>query len=172
MLIAPTTPCVARRPDNPDGFDDDYWNTLIDATIADRPSFYRTFVESFFGKPVSPDVVTHMLAMANGIPLLSTIGITRALATSDFRPDMASFTMPTLIIQGVKDATPMELTAVKTAKAIPGSTLKIYEDAAHGLPITEKARLLEDITRFCRPGARCERGSKFLSLSPRWSDQH
>jgi pimeloyl-ACP methyl ester carboxylesterase len=154
VLIAPTTPCVVRRPDNPDGFDDDYWEPLIAATIADRPTFYRTFVESFFGKPVSPDVATHMLAMANGIPLLSTIGITRALATSDFRPDMPSFTMPTLIVQGEKDATPMELTAVKTANAIPGSTLKVYEGAAHGLPITDKARLLEDILAFVNASGR------------------
>ena len=89
-----------------------------------------------------------MLAMAIGIPLISTVGISRALATEDFRPDMAAFTMPTMIVQGEKDATPLELTAIKTANAIPGSILKVYEGAAHALPITDKTRLLEDLVEF------------------------
>jgi non-heme chloroperoxidase len=148
VLIAPTTPCIVRLPDNPDGFDSDYWESIISATIADRPTYYRSFVDSFFGKPVSPEVESHMLAMANGIPLISTIGINRALATEDFRPDMPAFTMPTLIVQGEKDATPLELTAIKTANAIPGSILKVYEGAAHALPITDKSRLLEDLLEF------------------------
>lgn len=148
VLIAPTTPCMVRLPNNPDGFDDEYWESLISATIADRPTFYRSFVDSFFGKPVSTDVAEHILAMANNIPLMSTVGITRALATEDFRPDMPAFTMPTLVIQGDKDATPLELTAIKTANAIPGSILKVYEGAAHALPITEKTRLLRDILEF------------------------
>jgi non-heme chloroperoxidase len=155
VLIAPTTPCIARLPDNPEGFGDDYWEPLISATIADRPTFFRTFVDSFFGKPVGPDVEAHMLAMANGIPLFSTVGITRALATADFRPDMPAFTMPTMIVQGEKDATPMELTAVRTANAIPGSILKVYEGAAHGLPITDKARLMQDLLEFVGAAAQC-----------------
>jgi non-heme chloroperoxidase len=148
VLIAPTTPCLKRLPDNPDGFDDAYWEQLISATIADRPTFFRTFVDSFFGKPVSPDTANHMLAMADSVPLLSTISINRALASSDFRSDMPSFTMPTLIIQGEKDTTPMELTAIKTTQSIPGAILHIYQDAAHGLPITEKTKLLNDILAF------------------------
>lgn len=148
VLIAPTTPCLARLPDNPDGFDGEYWDAIVSATIVDRPTYYRTFVEPFFGKPVSPDVVERVLAMANGIPLLSTVGINRALATADFRADLAAFTMPTMIVQGEKDATPMELTGVRTANAIRGSVLKVYEGAAHGLPITDKARLLADIVEF------------------------
>jgi len=59
--------------------------------------------------------------------------------------------VPTLIIHGDIDAsTPIELTGRKTANLIRGSQLKIYEGAAHGLPITHAERLNADILSFAK----------------------
>jgi pimeloyl-ACP methyl ester carboxylesterase len=70
----------------------------------------------------------------------------RAMSETDFRKEMHAFTVPTLIIHGDADqGAPIDLTGRKTAEAISGSQLKLYEGAAHGLFITEKDRLNADL---------------------------
>ena len=62
---------------------------------------------------------------------------------------MASFTVPTLIIHGTKDATvPIDATARETAKAIPGAQLIEYDGSAHGLLATDKQRVIDDLVTF------------------------
>jgi non-heme chloroperoxidase len=45
---------------------------------------------------------------------------------------------------------PIDRTGRKTAKLISGSELKVYEHAAHGLPITHMERLNQDLLAFAR----------------------
>jgi len=62
---------------------------------------------------------------------------------------MAAFTMPTLILHGAADPfQPAEHTAMRTAKAIPGSRLELYEGASHGFVFTHKTRLNRDLSAF------------------------
>jgi non-heme chloroperoxidase len=75
----------------------------------------------------------------------------RAMSETDLQEDMHAFAMPTLIIQGDADqSAPIDLTGRRTAQAISGSQLKVYEGAAHGLFITEKDRLNADLLAFIR----------------------
>jgi pimeloyl-ACP methyl ester carboxylesterase len=54
-----------------------------------------------------------------------------------------------LIVQGDRDASaPLSLTGVKTQKLIRDSRLIVYEGAPHGLPLTHRERLLNDISSF------------------------
>jgi pimeloyl-ACP methyl ester carboxylesterase len=54
-----------------------------------------------------------------------------------------------MFIQGDCDmGAPIALTGQKTAAAIPGSQLKAYENAAHGLFITHKEQLNQDLLTF------------------------
>jgi non-heme chloroperoxidase len=73
----------------------------------------------------------------------------RAMSETDLRQGMHAFTVPTLIIHGDADqGAPIDLTGRKTAEAIAGSQLKVYEGAAHGLFITEQDRLNADLLAF------------------------
>ena len=73
----------------------------------------------------------------------------RVFTATDFRPDLQSISRPTLIIQGDCDtSTQLELTGRKTAALIPRSQLKVYENAAHGLPVTHAERLNHDLLAF------------------------
>jgi len=79
----------------------------------------------------------------------ATLACVRAWSSTDFRPDMKAFKVPTLIIHGDKDATvPVDLTAKNAAKQIGGSVLKIYEGAPHGLYFTHKDQVNADIAAF------------------------
>ena len=73
----------------------------------------------------------------------------KAVNVSDQRGDMAAFRMATLVIHGDSDPfMPAQFTAERTASAIPGSELKLYEHASHGLFITHREQLATDILSF------------------------
>jgi pimeloyl-ACP methyl ester carboxylesterase len=56
--------------------------------------------------------------------------------------------VPTLVIHGRADqGAPLALTGERTARMIPGSRLEVY-DTAHGLFVTECARLNRDLLAF------------------------
>ena len=62
---------------------------------------------------------------------------------------MTAFRMATLVIHGDSDPImPAQFTAERTASAILGSELKLYEHASHGLFITHREQLATDILSF------------------------
>ena len=83
--------------------------------------------------------------------LRATLECAKSFATTDFRPDLAAFKVPTLIIHGTADLTvPIEASAYAAAKGIANSKLMEYDAAPHGLFATEKARLTRDLLAFLR----------------------
>ena len=83
--------------------------------------------------------------------LKATLACAKAFATTDFRPDLTAFKVPTLIIHGTADKTvPIDASGRAAAKGIAGSTLIEYEGAPHGLFATEKARFTSDMLAFLK----------------------
>ena len=81
--------------------------------------------------------------------LKPTLACIRAFSETDFRPDLANFSMPTLVIHGVEDATvPVDLTARVVTRAVPGTKLIEYEDGAHGIFASHKEQLISDLLDF------------------------
>jgi pimeloyl-ACP methyl ester carboxylesterase len=79
----------------------------------------------------------------------ATVECRRIIGETDFRPDMAAFTIPTLIIHGDNDQTaPLDICGRRTANLIAGSELKVYEGASHALPLVEKERITADLLTF------------------------
>lgn len=70
---------------------------------------------------------------------------------TDFRQELPAISLPTLIIQGDNDlSAPIDITGRETASLIPGSQLKVYEGAAHGLALTHMHRLNRDVEEFIK----------------------
>jgi pimeloyl-ACP methyl ester carboxylesterase len=85
--------------------------------------------------------------------LKATLDCAKAFATTDFRPDLAAVTVPTLIIHGADDATvPIGVSSRKAAPGIAGSVLKEYEGGPHGLLASHKDRIRDDVLAFLRAG--------------------
>jgi pimeloyl-ACP methyl ester carboxylesterase len=77
--------------------------------------------------------------------------LSRAAIETDFRPEMSACTVPTLVIHGEKDQQALlDLCGRRTAQAIEGSQFKVYEGAAHGLFLTHRDRLTNDLLNFIR----------------------
>jgi len=126
---------------------------LIAGLKQDRPAFFAKGVAAFTGghPAVSPAMTEWIVAQFMRASPKGTIDCMRAIAGGDFRADMRAVTVPTLIAHGDKDVVnPLDKTAQKVAELIPGSTLKVYEEAPHGLVITHRDRLAQDILAFAR----------------------
>ena len=81
----------------------------------------------------------------------ATLDCATAFATTDFRPDLPAFKVPTLIIHGTADKTvPIDATARLAAKEIANSKLIEYEGGPHGLLASHKERVIADVLAFLR----------------------
>jgi non-heme chloroperoxidase len=129
------------------------FGSLIAGLKQDRPAFLAKGVTAFTGghSAVSPAMTEWIVAQFLRASPKATIDCMRAIAGGDFRADLRAVTVPTLIAHGDKDVVnPLDTTARKAAELIPGSMLKVYEGAPHGLVITHRDRLAQEILAFAR----------------------
>ena len=158
VLIGSVVPFLLKTDDNPEGAPRELFDGMIDGIKKDRADFFRGFFKDFFGvgllkSPVSDAVLDDAWRQAMMAGLRPTLACVRAFSETDFRPDLAAFTMPTLVIHGAEDATvPIGLTARIVAKSVPGARLIEYDDGAHGIFASHKERLIGDLLDFLDPG--------------------
>ncbi|MGG5886214.1 alpha/beta fold hydrolase [Falsiroseomonas sp. HC035] len=155
-LIASVVPYMLQTRDNPEGVPQATFDQMTAQMKEDRPGFFATFFKQFYGvgmlsSPVSSDLVQWTVNTAMMAGLKPTLACAQAFATTDFRPDLPAFTVPTLIIHGTADATvPIDASARPAAAAIRQSRLLEYDGAPHGLAATHKDRLTQDLLAFLR----------------------
>ena len=154
VLISAVTPFLAKTDDNPTGVDQSVFDGMISDLTADRPAFLGAFAPGFYGntllhKRVSAEVLDATFNMAMLGSLRATIECVKAFAQTDFRADMAAFTVPTLIIHGTSDTTvPIDSSGRVAARAIAGAHLIEYDGEPHGIPATAPDRLNADLLAF------------------------
>ena len=150
ILIGSVVPFLLKTDDNPNGAPREVFDGMVEGICKDRADFFRNFFVGFFGKGlVSEAVLDDAFRQAMMAGLRPTLGCVRAFSETDFRPDLEQFTMPTLVIHGVKDETvPIELTAREVARRVPGAQLIEYDDGAHGIFASHKQRLIGDLLGF------------------------
>jgi non-heme chloroperoxidase len=150
-LVSPTgTPYRQKSPDNPDGIDASVYEGFIrNSLLKDFPKWMEDNARPFVLKETSASTIEWIKGMLLRTSMQALVECQRSGTSTDFRKELAHISVPTLVIQGDKDASaPMELTGRKTAALIPGAQLKIYEGAPHGLFVTHVDRLNSDLLEF------------------------
>lgn len=156
VLVASVVPFMLQTPDNPQGTPQAVFDTMTTAMKADRAHFFAGFFKDFYGVSLlssnaSNEVIAASCVTALQASLKATLACAGAFATTDFRPDLAAFKVPTLIIHGTDDLTvPIDAAGRAAAKGIANATLLEYENAPHGLQVTHKNRLTQDLLEFLR----------------------
>lgn len=154
VLVSAVTPYLLKTAEHPDGADASVFQGMIDGIKTDRPQFFADFWPSFFGVSLlSSPVSNEAIAWAHTIAMLAspkaTVDCVKAFGETDFRADMAAFTVPTLVIHGDADQTvPIDISGKAAATAIAGARLEIYEGAPHAVPLTHAERLTQDLLAF------------------------
>jgi len=154
-LIAPITPFALKTPDNPDGTERGVMEAGRAKLSHDRPGQITQAAPAFFGtdvNTVSPAILQWWIDMLlDQCSLKVMVDLHRMFTETDFRPDLRTITVPTLIVHGDHDlSTPLDRNGRRTAQMIASSRLQIYERAAHALPITHMDRLNEDLLAFAQ----------------------
>lgn len=155
-LISSVLPYMLRTADNPNGVDPAVFATMTEGMNKDRTSFFATFFKDFYsGGLLSPSVSTELLEWSRSVAmqagLKATLNCAQAFATTDFRPDLASFSVPTLIIHGTDDKiVPIDVSGRQTASQLTTAKYLEYEGAPHGLFATHKQRLTADLLAFLK----------------------
>ncbi|SFL51185.1 alpha/beta fold hydrolase [Geodermatophilus ruber] len=149
VLAAAVPPYLYKSDDNPDG-------GLDDATIAqfeegvrrDRPAFLDGFTADFFnagGKgvfdrksgAVSEPMRQYALHIAEFASPKGTLDCIAAFGRTDFRGDLGTITLPTLVIHGDSDAiVPFEVSGKRSHELLPNSELVVIEGGPHGINVS------------------------------------
>ncbi|WP_018901814.1 alpha/beta hydrolase [Rhizobium sp. 2MFCol3.1] len=156
VLVASVAGYLLKDESNPDGVDASVFEGMKKDIRKDRFDFLHSFAKTFYGvgfvsSPVSQGVLDWSFILGVMASPKATIDCVDAFGKTDFRPDFAAFTIPTLVIHGTGDKTvPIDPTGRAAANAISGAKLIEYEGEPHGLFATVPERLNEDLIQFLR----------------------
>ncbi|MDZ4823663.1 MAG: alpha/beta hydrolase [Flavobacteriales bacterium] len=154
VLISAVTPYMLKTEDNPEGVDKKNFDEMVEKLKADRPAFLAGFAKKFYGvnmitHPVSQEILDWNQAQCLNSSAKATIDCVRSFSATDFREDVTKIDVPTLIIHGDEDKTvPIAVSGDKTAALLPHATYLRYDNAPHGLFITEREKLNTDLINF------------------------
>lgn len=140
-LVAPVTPSLLRSDDNPHGMDPAaVYLPFSGALAVDRPRALVSAAAAWFGASgVSEEMTQWALRLCDNADPVAMLELYHRMNEADFRPDLAALRLPVWIAHGTADVfAPPETTAVRTADAIPGATLELFDGASHGLFLTHR----------------------------------
>ncbi|MGW5108560.1 alpha/beta fold hydrolase [Nocardia sp. NPDC004123] len=153
-LVAAALPFLLATDDNPDGAPRaaadalrDSWHHHQDRWLTDNADPY--IGAGLPGCEVSAIARDRVLQSIAGTSMWATIECNRTVVETDFRAEMRTITVPTLIIHGDSDASiSLDFGGRRQAALVPDSELVIYENAPHGLYLTHPERLTRDLLAF------------------------
>ena len=155
-LISSIVPYMLQTRDNPDGVPQATFDEMAEGMKKDRAHFFKGFFNDFYGvglltQPVSDEVLHWSWGVAMTAGLKPTLAAAQAFATTDFRGELAAFTVPTLIVHGTADKTvPIDTSARAAHKGIRGSKLVEIDGGPHGILATHNtatARMMLDFLK-------------------------
>lgn len=155
-LISSVVPFMLKTSDNPDGTEQSQFDQMTESIKRDRAHFFASFFKDFYGvedvaEPPSQELLEWSRTVAMQASLKATLDCATAFSSTDFRPDLSSFAVPTLIIHGTQDKTvPIDAAGRAAAKGIEQSKLIEYDGAPHGLFATHKEQFTTDLIEFLK----------------------
>jgi non-heme chloroperoxidase len=155
-LIASIAPGIAKTKLNPDGVDRAFFDGIKEGVLKDKAGFFAGLLKDAFydvsivgATPVTQTTIDWSWQMAMQAGLRGLIGCVDAFGGADFRPELSGLTLPTLVLHGTADKpVPFAFTARHVADGIKHAKLVAYEGAAHGILVSERERVTQDLLAF------------------------
>jgi pimeloyl-ACP methyl ester carboxylesterase len=155
VLIGSVTPLLQKSADFAEGVPQEVFSQISTSLRSDRIGFLDEFGKKFFGigkgNKVSDPLLQYYRDMGAIASPVATLACADSFATTDFRTELETIQVPTLIIHGDADEiVPEPGTSAIAAKMIKDCTYLRYEGAPHGLFYTHKDRLNTDLIDFMK----------------------
>jgi pimeloyl-ACP methyl ester carboxylesterase len=157
-FVGGIAPGVVRSADNPYGTEQAAVLAANELSRRDRAAFFTAGVDGFFaldrpGNKVSAEFAQYLVSHCLTATARATAAVQALVAAVDVAPELPKLDVPVLILHGTHDASaPLEATGNRAAGLIPGATLKVYENAGHGLFVTHADQLTNDLRAFMTTG--------------------
>jgi non-heme chloroperoxidase len=154
ILVSSVAGYLLKDDSNPEGVDASVFEDMKSQIRKDRFAFLQDFARTFYGvgwvtSPVSDGILQWSFTLGIMASPKATLACVDAFGRTDFRRDLASFTIPTLVIHGTGDKTvPIGPSGRTAAAGIPGARLIEYDGEPHGLFATVPDRLNRDLLEF------------------------
>ena len=138
-LLASIPPFLLKTSDNPIGVDQSVFDSIMNAIKTDRLAFLTQFFSDFYnmdvlgGKLISEQAFQYSWNVASRASATGTYECVKSWLT-DFREDVKSIDVPTLIIHGDADRIlPIDVTGRRLKNIVTDNTYVEIEGAPHGL---------------------------------------
>lgn len=153
VLVSSVVPFMLKTDDNPEGVPQSTFDEMAEGMKDDFRAFFTGFFKDFYGDDVSDEERHWAWQTTMQASQYATLQSADAFATTDFRPDLPHFTVPTLVIHGTKDVTvPIDATGRAVADQVESASIIEYEGEPHAVFATQTERLGDDILEFLRKG--------------------
>jgi non-heme chloroperoxidase len=154
-LVGAAASYLLKTDANPDGLDRTVFDGIKQGVLGDRKGYLAGLLSDVFfdakrpaSNPVTPATIEWAVGIAMQAGLEATVACVDSFSLTDFRPELASVTVPTLVLHGTADIpVPIALARI-TARGIRQSTMIEYADVSHGLVVTERDRVTRDLQAF------------------------
>ena len=139
VFISSVPPYLLKTADNPEGVDGSVFEGIQKAIVADRYAFFTEFFKNFYNADVYLNKRISEAAIRASWNVAAAASPTASLACvptwhEDFRSDIASVIVPTLVIHGEADRiVPFASGGQRTAKMIKGARLVAIKDGPHAV---------------------------------------
>ena len=159
VLISSVVPFLLKTEDHPEGVPQSVFDGMAAGMRHDMRQFFRDFFKGFYGASedqtgVSQAELIWAWMTSQQAGQNAVLQAAKAFSTTDFRADLASFRVPTLVIHGTSDdIVPLDITSRVVAERVTTATLVEYEGAPHAVFATNRERLTQDLLEFLRSGS-------------------
>jgi non-heme chloroperoxidase len=154
VIISGVPPYLLKTADNPEGVDASVFAGIEKAVAADRYAFFTEFFKNFYntdlllGKRVSEQAVQaswNVAASASATASLACVPTWH----EDFRRDLESIDVPTLVLHGDADRIlPITAAGQRTAKLIKGARQVVVKDGPHCILWTHPQEVNTELLSF------------------------
>ncbi|MBU5617363.1 alpha/beta hydrolase [Psychrobacter sp. TAE2020] len=143
ILASAVPPYLFKTADNPDGgLEEQDVQEFLEGVSGDRLAFLNDFTKNFFTPKDGKLLVSKPMRLYNRdiaayASPKATYECVKSFAYTDFREDLKTFDVPTLVIHGNADAiVPLEVSGKRSHDMIADSQLHIVEGGPHGINAT------------------------------------
>jgi non-heme chloroperoxidase len=154
VIIGGIPPFLLKTADNPEGVDGNVFEGIQKAVAEDRYTFFTEFFKNFYNTDVFLGKRISEQAIQASWNIAASASATASLACvptwhEDFRKDVASIDVPTLVIHGDADRiVPISAAGARTAKLIKGARLVPIKDGPHAVNWTHAEEVNRELVDF------------------------
>ena len=151
-IVGGTAWLLSKAEDNPEGIDPAAFDGIKQGVLGDRKAYLGGLLKNLFldpkppaTNPVTDEMVEGALALAMQASVPATAACVDAFSKTDFRKELASVKVPTLMLHGTADMAVPFAMAKLTAAGIAQAKLIAYQGSSHGIVLTERDSVTRDL---------------------------